>query len=114
VLLQKTSNFFIDELFAKVKKPCSRTNRDWDLQPILGIPIEDEKPGSRSIRKRLSQLLYDLCTGGMPHDVEMRHTSAVVANDEETVKNPKCKGWDGEEVSPRSLPDSYVGRRANV
>src|SRR6266852_854848 len=34
----------------------------------------------------------------MPRDVEMQHTPAVVADDEETVENPKCKGWDREEV----------------
>jgi hypothetical protein len=37
----------------------------------------------------------------MPRDVEMRHTSTVVADDEETVENPKCKGWDREEVHRR-------------
>lgn len=78
-----------------------RANRDGDLQPILGISIEDGKPGSRLIRKRLSQLLHNPCTGGMPRDVEMQHMSAVVANDEETVEKPKCKGWDGEEVHRR-------------
>jgi hypothetical protein len=34
----------------------------------------------------------------MPRDVEMQHTSAVVADYEETVANPKCKGWNREEV----------------
>jgi len=34
----------------------------------------------------------------MPRDVEMQDTPAVVADDEETVENPKCKGWHREEV----------------
>ena len=69
-----------------------RTHRDRDLQPILGIPIEDEKPGSPLIRERLAQLLHDPNTGGMPRDVEMQDTPAVVADDEEAVENSKCEG----------------------
>jgi len=69
------------------RRDSHRANRDWDLQPILGIPIEDEKLESRLLEKRLAQLLHDSCTGGMPRDVEMPHTSAVVANDEETAEH---------------------------
>jgi hypothetical protein len=37
----------------------------------------------------------------MPRDAEMQHTPAIVADDEETAENTKCKGWDGEEVHRR-------------
>ena len=79
-----------------------RANRDRDLQPILGIPIEDEKPGCPSIRKRLPQRLHDPGTGGMPRDVEMQDTPVVVADDEKAVEYTECDGRDREEVHCRN------------
>src|ERR1700693_1761494 len=48
-----------------------RSDRGGDLRPILGIPIENEKPASGPIWEGLPQLLDDPQTGGMPRHVEI-------------------------------------------
>src|ERR1700674_4685712 len=48
-----------------------RPNRSRNFRPVLGIPIEDEKPGSGPIGEGLPQLLYNPQTGGMPRHMEM-------------------------------------------
>ena len=51
----------------------------WNLQPILRISIEDQKPGSGLKRKRFPQLLDDPLGRRMPGDVEVENTSTTVA-----------------------------------
>jgi len=47
------------------------SNRCRDFQPILGIPVEDEKPRCRPQWKRLPELLDDPQTGRVLGDVEV-------------------------------------------
>jgi len=54
-----------------------RPHGNRDFQTILGIPIKDEKPGSRLIRERFSQLLDNPQAAGMPSDIEMQDAASV-------------------------------------
>ena len=51
------------------------SNGHWDLQPVLGIAVEDEKPRSKLKRKRFSQLLDDPQASRMLGDVEVQDAS---------------------------------------
>ena len=57
-----------------------------NFQPVLRVTIQDEEPGCRLVRKRLSQLLHDPATGGMMGDVEMEKASPIMTDDEEAVQ----------------------------
>src|SRR6202043_1166946 len=57
------------------------------LQTILGIPIKDEKPGSRLIRERFPHLLHDPGGGGAWRDVEMQDAPPTVVDDEQAVED---------------------------
>ena len=62
------------------------SNGDWNLQPVLGIAVENKKPRSQLKRKRFSQLLHDPQAGRMLGDVEVQDASTAVADDEEAIE----------------------------
>ena len=64
--------------------------------PYLASPIKDEKSGSRLIGESLPQLLHDPSAGRMPRDIEMQHTSAIMAYNEKAnlwVLSHSACGW---------------------
>jgi hypothetical protein len=69
-----------------------------DVQPILGVMVEDHKLGSELVRERLSQLLHDPTARRMACDVEVHNTPTVVADEEEAVEHIKGERWYGEEI----------------
>jgi len=75
-----------------------RSNGCGDLQPVLRIPVENEKPGSRFERKRLSQLLDDSRTGWMPSDVEVQNAPPVMVDDEKAIEHAESDRWGREEI----------------
>ena len=75
-----------------------RSNGYGNLEPVLRIPVEDQKPGGRFKRKRFPQLLDDPHARWMPGDVEMQDATTIVADDEEAVQRPESDRWDHEEV----------------
>ncbi len=75
-----------------------RSNGYGNLEPVLRIPVEDQKPGGRFKRKRFPQLLDDPHARRMPGDVEMQDATTIVADDEEAVQRPESDRWNREEV----------------
>ena len=73
-------------------------NSDRDFQPVLGIAIEEQKPGSGIKGKSFPQLLDDPQACGVFGDVEVQNPSAVVADEEEAVEHAKGDRRDGEEI----------------
>jgi len=69
-----------------------------DFQPVLGIPIENEEARGRIKRERLSQLLNNPQARGMPRDVAVQNTSAIMADDEEAVEHGEGDRGNREEV----------------
>ena len=69
-----------------------------DIQPILGVMVEDHKLGCGLVRERLSQLLDDPTARRMASDVEVHNTPTVVADEEEAVEHIKGECWYGEEI----------------
>lgn len=61
-------------------------NSGRDFQPVLGIAIEEQKPGSGIKGKRFPQLLDDPLARGVFGDVEVQNASAFVADDEEAIE----------------------------
>jgi len=49
-----------------------------NFQPVLCIPIEDQKPECRLKRKRLPQLLDNSLARGVPCDVEVQNTPTII------------------------------------
>jgi hypothetical protein len=78
-----------------------RPDRYRNLKAILGISVKDEKPGSRSIREGLSQLLDDPRAGGVPRDIKVQDTTVIVRHDEKAVEHTERDGGDREEVHRR-------------
>ena len=75
-----------------------RSNGAWNLQPVFRIPVENEKPGSRFKRKRLSQLLDDPRTRRTPSDVEVQNAPPIMADDEKAIDHAEGDRWNREEV----------------
>src|SRR5215469_10529375 len=69
-----------------------------DFQPVLGIPIENEEPRSRIKRERLPQLLNNPKAHGMPCDIAVQNTSAIMADDEEAVEHGEGDRGNREEI----------------
>jgi hypothetical protein len=69
-----------------------------DIQPILGVMVEDHKLGSGLVRERLSQLLHDPTGRRMASDVEVHNAPTVVADEKEAVEHIKGERWYGEEI----------------
>jgi hypothetical protein len=69
-----------------------------DFQPVLGIPIENEEARGRIKRERLPQLLNNPKARGMPRDVAVQNTSAIMADDEEAVEHGEGDRGNREEV----------------
>src|SRR5215469_4283289 len=67
----------------------------------LGIPIEKEEPRSRIKRERLPQLLNNPKARGVPCDVAVQNTAAMVADDEEAVEHAEGDRRHGEEIHRR-------------
>ncbi|HKW35638.1 MAG TPA: hypothetical protein VJN92_21700 [Candidatus Acidoferrum sp.] len=61
-------------------------NSDRDFQSVLGIAIEEQKPGSGIKGKGFPQLLDDPEARGVFGDVEVQNASAFVADDEEAIE----------------------------
>src|SRR5258708_33389784 len=78
------------------------SNGRWNLHPVLGIAVEDEKLSRQIKRKRFSQLLNDPQASRMLGDVEVQDTPTAVADDEEAIERAKGDGWYGEEVHGRN------------
>jgi len=78
-----------------------RPHRGVNFEAILRIPVKDQKSGNRFIREGLPQLLYEPGARGTPSDIEMQDTSPSMANDEKTLEQVKCDGWNGEEIHGR-------------
>jgi hypothetical protein len=68
-----------------------RSNGYGNLQPVLCVPVEDQKPGSRFKRKCFPQLLDDPHVRRMPGDIEMQDAPTTVADDEEAVEQAPRK-----------------------
>jgi hypothetical protein len=75
-----------------------RSNGCRDLRPILRIPVENEKPGSRFEWKRLSQLLDDPRTRGMLGDVEVQNAPPIMVDDEKTIEHAESDRWGRKEI----------------
>jgi hypothetical protein len=58
-----------------------------DFQSVVGIPIENDEARGRIKRERLPQLLNNPKVRGMPRDVAVQNTSAIMADDEEAVEH---------------------------
>ncbi len=58
------------------------SNGHWNLQPVLRIEVEDEKPRSQLKWKCFLQLLDDPPASRMLGDVEVQDASTAVADDE--------------------------------
>jgi len=65
-------------------------NSDRDFQPVLGIAIEEQKPGRGIKGKGFAQLLDDPQARGVFGDVEVQNASRFVADDEEAVVMPRA------------------------
>lgn len=77
-----------------------------NFQPVLRVTIQDEEPGGRLVRKRLSQLLHDPATGGMTGDVEMENASPIMTDDKEAVQK---KPYKRPKVSVGTVKKSMAG-----
>jgi hypothetical protein len=75
-----------------------RANCSPDIQPILGVMVEDHKLGSGLVRERLSQLLHDPTGCRIASDVEVHNAPTVVADEKEAVEHIKGERWYGEEI----------------
>jgi hypothetical protein len=65
--------------------------------PYFASRVENEKPGSRLERKRLSQLLDDPRTRRMPGDVEVQNAPPIMV-DEKAIKHAESDRWGREEI----------------
>ena len=70
--------------------------RNFRTEP--GIPIENEEARGRIKRERLPQLLNNPKARGMPRDVAMQNTSAIMADDEEAVEHGEGDRGNREEI----------------
>jgi len=73
-------------------------NGSGDPQPVLGIPIENEEARGRIKWERLPQLLNNPKGRGMPRDVAVQNTSAIMADDEEAVQHGEDDRGNREEI----------------
>src|SRR5215468_418636 len=73
-----------------------------DFQPVLGIPIENEEARSGIKRERLPQLLNNPKARGMPRDVAVQNTPAIVADDKEAVEHGEGDRGNREEIHRRN------------
>ena len=89
-----------------------RSNSCGDLQPVLRIPVENEKPGSRCERKRLSQLLDDPPARGVLSNVEVQNAPPVVVDDEKAIEHPESDRWAVKE-SIAAIPSQWSRRKAS-
>src|SRR5215469_16151931 len=69
-----------------------------DFQPVLSIPIENVESRSRIKRERLPQLLNNPKAHGMPCDIAVQNTSAIMADDEEAVEHGEGDRGNREEI----------------
>jgi hypothetical protein len=69
-----------------------------NLKSILPVPVEDQKPGSRSERERFPQLLNGPQAGWVLGHVEVQDAPTVVADDEEAVEHAERDRRNGEEI----------------
>jgi hypothetical protein len=74
------------------------SNRHRYFQSVFRILIEDQKPGSRPKRKRLSQLLDDPLACGVTCNVEVQHTPPIMVDDEEAIEHAERKSRNREEI----------------
>jgi hypothetical protein len=54
-----------------------------NLHTILGVPVEEKKPGSRFIGEGLAQRVNDPICGRMGRNVKVQDTPATVTDEEE-------------------------------
>ena len=69
-----------------------------NLKSILPVPVEDQKPGSRSEWERFPQLLNGPQAGWVLGHVEVQDAPTVVADDEEAVEHAERDRRNGEEI----------------
>src|SRR5215831_707502 len=69
-----------------------------NLHSVLPVPVEDQKPRNRAKRKRLPQLLNNPNARGLPRDVAVQNTSAIMADDEEAVEHGEGDRGNREEI----------------
>jgi hypothetical protein len=74
------------------------SNRSWNFQSILSVVIEDEEFGGVLVGECFSQLLHNPGAGGMPSDVAVEDTPAVMTNDEEAVEHAERDARYREEI----------------
>ena len=77
---------------------CQRANRDWNLQPILGVPIKDGEPRSRSKCKCFSHLLDDPQACRMLCDIEVHDAPAIVTDNENAIEQAERDRRNREDV----------------
>jgi hypothetical protein len=78
------------------------SNSYGNLDSILPVPVEDQKSGSRSERKRFPQLLNGPQAGRVLGHVEVQNPPPVVADDEEAVEHTERDRGHGKEVHGRN------------
>src|SRR6516164_1802771 len=69
-----------------------------NLHSVLPVPVEDQKPRNRAKRKRLPQLLNNPNARGLPCDVAVQNTAAIMADDEEAVQYGENDRGNREEI----------------
>jgi hypothetical protein len=74
------------------------SNRYGNIESILPVPVEDQKPGSQPKGKRFPQLLDRPQARWMFRDVEVQNPSSVVGNDEEAMEHAEGDRRNREEV----------------
>jgi len=69
-----------------------------DFQTVLCIPIENEEARGRIKWERLPQLLNNPKARGMPRDVAVQNTSAIMADDKEALEHGEGDRGNREEI----------------
>src|SRR5215472_13766531 len=73
-------------------------NGERDFQPVLGIAIEEQKPGRGIKGKGFPQLLDDPQARGVFGDVEVQNASTFVADDEEATEYAERDRWNRKKI----------------
>jgi hypothetical protein len=87
------------------------SNRRWNFDSILAIPVKDQEPGSRFKRKRFPQLLDNPQARRVFRDIEMQNAPPIVADHEQAVQRAERDGWNREEVH-RSNSFSVIAKKS--